>query len=233
VLYVLFAVLAVLITAMLWRTDARLLPHWSQKGGMLERMSPIILFLGAVLGLLLGRAYGKVKHGRAWGWYGFGALLVFLFMEEIGWGYDVLHYPRPEIGGIPVDSLHDSLRLLRRMENHSRTALFQMLGAILTVGIVGVAVSPWGRMHLLRSMNPNIVLLIVLSIIPIIGALLLDARLTDMVGFLRRNPPYGLEELVELLSESLLVLIVVEGWTSLLASRSVDEPTLSLVGETA
>jgi len=44
-------------------------------------------------------------------------------MEEIGWGYEIMRCPRAEIAGIPVDSLHDLLRLLRKMGTHERTML--------------------------------------------------------------------------------------------------------------
>jgi len=223
VCYIAFFALVAAGTLAFWRAEPRLLGLWSEKGGLLERLGPTLVFLGALSGVLLGRAHRSVGDSRAWGWYGFAAFLGFLLMEEIGWGYEIFYYPRIEVGGIPVDSFHDLLRLLRRMGNESRNELLQHVGIALSVGAAGVVLSPWGRSRLLPAVNPNIVLILLLSTVPIAAALLFDARLTDIVWFLRRNPPYWLEEYAEVVSEALLVLVVVEGWASHLTQQARSE----------
>jgi len=164
-LYVVLAGFVVAVITGLWRTQPRLLAQWSRDDGLFETLSPIVLLVGVVLSVLLARVHRRNGDERAWGWFGFSMLLGILCMEEIGWGYEIFAYPRPEVEGIPVDSLHDLLRLLRRLGNRERTLFFQALGGVGVICTGGILLSPWGRSRW-RAINANILLLLVLSAVP-------------------------------------------------------------------
>jgi len=68
-----------------------------------------------------------------------------------------------------------------------RTALIS-IGALAVSTAVIAVISPWARRNV-RSINLNIILLLGLSAVPIAGAVLFDARLTDVIWFLRETRP--------------------------------------------
>ncbi|MCC6178275.1 MAG: hypothetical protein IT305_23470 [Chloroflexi bacterium] len=132
-------------------------------------------------------------------------------MEEIGWGQDALHFPHLVIDGLAIDSFHDLLRVLKRMRTGELTLLFKALGGLMLVAFLGLCATRAGR-ALCRRANPSVIVLLVLGVGCLFTATVLDVHVTDAVWFLRRRPPYELEEVFEGLGELMLSLIVLEGW---------------------
>lgn len=198
---------------MLAATNPRFLEQLTGKRRPFDVIGAILLLASALLVLRVCRQIRRENGFGYWRWLAFGGLLWFAGMEEIGWGHEALrwHLPRPEVGGVHVDALHDLFGLVRHL-GASRVILL-MQGALLA-GILAIALLVGTRAgrSIVRSWTPGIAVPIALGVCLVLSALILDTRTAYLIWFLEKRPPYGLEEATEFLAEVSVCLAAFEGW---------------------
>jgi hypothetical protein len=202
----------------------QVLARWFQKGTCFDMIGPSVLFVGACAGTIAARHRRTHRLPNHWAWMGYAALLGFLALEEIGWGFELFGFARPVVAGISTDSVHDLFRLVRRIPIRDLIVLAQLCAGVVIVGGIGMVATATGR-RLLQKVSPSIAVLLLFAAGALFWATVFDVRIVDVFWFMRRNPAYDLEEGLELIAEVMLVLVVLDGWLSLPYARKQQPAT--------